>query len=162
MTSEALAHLSNNLLYSAMAVYAVAMYCYAAELAFGTPRRRSAEQSDRELVAVGASPAYDVPGPTVATDEDAERLARAGILYAPDFVINAGGLINVYNELLGGYNRERALRMTRGIYLNLTRVFETAKRDGITTAVAADRVAEERIATVRKLGSKHWGRLLAR
>ncbi len=93
---------------------------------------------------------------------DSKLLEERGILYAPDFVINAGGLINVYNELLGGYNRERALRMTRGIYLNLTRVFETAKRDGVTTAVAADRVAEERIATVRKLGSKHWGRLLAR
>jgi leucine dehydrogenase len=94
--------------------------------------------------------------------EDSDRLRDAGILYAPDFVINAGGLINVYNELLGGYNRERALRMTRGIYLNLTRVFETAKRESITTAVAADHVAEERIATVRKLGSKHWGRLRAR
>jgi leucine dehydrogenase len=93
---------------------------------------------------------------------DSTLLEQRGILYAPDFVINAGGLINVYNELLGGYNRERALRMTRGIYLNLTRVFETAKRDGVTTAVAAGRVAEERIATVRKLGSKHWGRLLAR
>jgi leucine dehydrogenase len=93
---------------------------------------------------------------------DSALLEQRGILYAPDFVINAGGLINVYNELLGGYNRERALRMTRGIYLNLTRVFETAKREGTTTAVAADRVAEERIATVRKLGSKHWGRLLAR
>jgi len=93
---------------------------------------------------------------------DGALLDQRGILYAPDFVINAGGLINVYNELLGGYNRERALRMTRGIYLNLTRVFETAKRESITTAVAADHVAEERIATVRKLGSKHWGRLLAR
>jgi leucine dehydrogenase len=93
---------------------------------------------------------------------DAALLEQRDILYAPDFVINAGGLINVYNELLGGYNRERALRMTRGIYLNLNRVFETARRDGITTAVAADRVAEERIATVKRLGSKHWGRLLAR
>jgi leucine dehydrogenase len=93
---------------------------------------------------------------------DGALLDQRGILYAPDFVINAGGLINVYNELLGGYNRERALRMTRGIYLNLTRVFETSRRDGISTALAADRVAEERIATVRKLGSKHWGRLLAR
>jgi leucine dehydrogenase len=95
-------------------------------------------------------------------ERDSKLLEARGILYAPDFVINAGGLINVYNELLGGYNRERALRMTRGIYLNLTRVFETAKRDKVTTAVAAGRVAEERIATVRKLGSKHWGRLLAR
>ena len=77
MTSEALAHLSNNLLYSAMAVYAVAMYCYAAELAFGTPRRRNAEQPDRELVTVGGAPAYDVPVPTVDTDEDAARLSKA-------------------------------------------------------------------------------------
>jgi leucine dehydrogenase len=89
-------------------------------------------------------------------------LDQRGILYAPDFVINAGGLINVYNELLGGYNRERALRMTRGIYLNLTRVFETAKKAGISTASAAGRVAEERIATVQQLRAKHWGRLLAR
>jgi len=80
VTSEALAHLSNNLLYSAMAVYAVAMYCYAAELAFGTPRRRKAEQPDRELVAVGAAPAYDVPVSTAVTDEDAARLGKASRL----------------------------------------------------------------------------------
>jgi leucine dehydrogenase len=97
-------------------------------------------------------------------DEETHSLMlhERGILYAPDFVINAGGLINVYNELLGGYNQERALRMTRTIYLNLMRVFEIARRDGVTTALAADRVAEERIATVRKLGSQHWGRLLQR
>jgi len=89
-------------------------------------------------------------------------LEDRGILYAPDFVINAGGLINVYNELLGGYNQERALRMTRGIYLNLTRVFEISRRDGIPTSEAADRVAEERIAKVQQLGSRHWGRLIAR
>lgn len=91
----------------------------------------------------------------------AKMLAEREILYAPDFVINAGGLINVYNELMGGYNQERALRMTRSIYLNLSRVFEIARRDGITTAVAADRLAEERIATVKKLGSRHWGRMLS-
>ena len=47
---------------------------------------------------------------------DSTLLEGRGILYAPDFVINAGGLVNVYNELLGAYNRERALRMTRSIY----------------------------------------------
>jgi cytochrome c-type biogenesis protein CcsB len=80
VTSEALAHLSNNLLYSAMAVYAVAMYCYAAELAFGTPRGRKAEQPDRELVAVGAAAAYDVPVLTVDTDADEARLSKASRL----------------------------------------------------------------------------------
>jgi leucine dehydrogenase len=90
------------------------------------------------------------------------ELDRLGILYAPDFVINAGGLINVYNELSGHYNQERALRMTRSIFLNLTRVFEIAQRDGIPTSEAADRVAEERIAKIKALGSQQWGRLIER
>ncbi len=93
-------------------------------------------------------------------DRDGQALYERGILYAPDFVINAGGLINVYNELGGGYNRERALRMTRGIYLNLMRVFQISKEEGIPTSVAADRLAEERIATITKLGSRHWGRFI--
>ncbi len=91
----------------------------------------------------------------------AEMLTDREILYAPDFVINAGGLINVYNELMGGYSQERALRMTRSIYLNLSRVFEIAKHDGITTAIAADRLAEERIETIKKLGTRNWGRMLS-
>jgi len=91
-------------------------------------------------------------------DRDGVALHEREILYAPDFVINAGGLINVYNELVGGYNRERALRMTRGIYLNLMRVFEISQSEKIPTYVAADRVAEERIEKVSKLGARHWGR----
>jgi leucine dehydrogenase len=97
---------------------------------------------------------------------DAERhgreLTERGILYAPDFVINAGGLINVYNELTGSYNQERALRMTRSIYLNLMRVFEIAEAHGIPTAEAGDRVAEERIAKIKSLGVRHWGRMIER
>jgi leucine dehydrogenase len=91
---------------------------------------------------------------------DGKELHGRGILYAPDFVINAGGLINVYNELGGDYNRERALRMTRGIYLNLMRVFQISKQEGIATHAAADRLAEERIETIKKLGSRHWGRFI--
>ncbi len=91
---------------------------------------------------------------------DGQALHERGILYAPDFVINAGGLINVYNELAGGYNRERALRMTRGIYLNLMRVFEISKADGAPTHEAADRMAEERIERIKQLGPRHWGRLI--
>ncbi len=97
-------------------------------------------------------------------DEEVDGMAlqERAILYAPDFVINAGGLINVYNEFMGSYKQERALRGTRGIYLNLTRVFEIAEEEKIPTYAAADRVAEERIATISKLGSRHWGRLLNR
>jgi leucine dehydrogenase len=95
-------------------------------------------------------------------EDHSRRLHERGILYAPDFVINAGGLINVYNELTGEYNQERALRMTRSIFLNLTRVFEIAQRDGIPTAEAADRVAEERIGRIKALGARQWGRLISR
>src|SRR4029079_14864995 len=91
--------------------------------------------------------------------EDADRDGRAlygrGILYAPDFVGNAGGLINVYNELLG-YNKERAMRGARGIYGSMGRVFAIAKREKIPTYVAADRMAEERIAHVRGLTPRNW------
>jgi leucine dehydrogenase len=93
-------------------------------------------------------------------ERDGRELHARGILYAPDFVINAGGLINVYNELGGEYNRERALRMTRGIYLNMMRVFQISKEDEIATYLAADRLAEERIETIKKLGSRHWGRFI--
>lgn len=90
---------------------------------------------------------------------DGSALEQRGILYAPDFVINAGGLINVYNELTG-YNQDRALRMTRGIYLNMMRVFEIAQAQEIPTYVAADRVAAERIHRLRRLQARHWGRML--
>ena len=87
-------------------------------------------------------------------------LQERGILYAPDFVINAGGLINVYNELMTSYSRERALRMTRGIYLNLMRVFEISESQSVPTAVAADHMAEERITKIKALGPQHWGQQL--
>lgn len=92
---------------------------------------------------------------------DGQALFERGILYAPDFMINAGGLINVYNELGGEYNRDRALRMTRTIYLNLMRAFEVSKAEQLPTNEAADRVAEERLATVSKLGARHWGRFIS-
>ncbi|HRC86453.1 MAG TPA: Glu/Leu/Phe/Val dehydrogenase dimerization domain-containing protein [Thermoanaerobaculia bacterium] len=94
-------------------------------------------------------------------DRDSAALEARKILYAPDFVINAGGLINVYNELAElGYNQDRAMRMTRGIYLNMMRVFDIAKAEGIPTSKAADRVAEERISRVKSVGTRRWGRLL--
>ncbi|PTM58559.1 Leu/Phe/Val dehydrogenase [Desmospora activa] len=81
-------------------------------------------------------------------NEHGDILAEKGIVYAPDYVINAGGLINVADELLG-YNRERAMKKVEGIYDTILRVFEIAKRDSIPSYQAADRMAEERIATLR-------------
>jgi leucine dehydrogenase len=76
-------------------------------------------------------------------------LADKGILYAPDFLINAGGLINVFSELQG-YNRKDALSHTEKIYDTTIEIFEKAKRENLTTVEAAKRIAEERITAAKK------------
>lgn len=77
-----------------------------------------------------------------------------GIVYAPDYVINAGGVINVADELYG-YNRERALKRVESIYDTIAKVIEISKRDGIATYVAAHRLAEERIASLKNSRSTY-------
>jgi len=76
-----------------------------------------------------------------------DMLEEKGIAYAPDYVINAGGVINVYDELIG-YNRERALRRTKNIFDNIKKVFKISNRDNIPTYEAADIMAEERIENI--------------
>jgi|SRR5688572_6140557 len=76
-------------------------------------------------------------------------ILERGILYAPDYVINAGGLINVYVEL-HGYDRTRALALTREIYSRLRKVFAVAQELGIPPSVAADRIVEQRLAQGRR------------
>lgn len=76
-----------------------------------------------------------------------------GIVYAPDYVLNAGGVINVADELLG-YNQERALKKVETIYNNVEKVINISKRDKIPTYMAADRMAEERIEKIRKSRSQ--------
>ncbi len=93
----------------------------------------------------------------LATDECGDELERRGILYAPDYAVNAGGLMNVSIEF-EGYNRERAKRMMRTIYYNVSKIFQIADRDGISTWKAADRMAEERISTIGKLKLPFMGR----
>ena len=86
-----------------------------------------------------------------------DQLRELGILYAPDYVVNAGGLMNVFVEL-EGYSPERAFEKTRRVYDNCMRVFDIAKRDNVSTNQAADRLAEERIRTVGALRQRHQGK----
>jgi valine dehydrogenase (NAD+) len=73
-------------------------------------------------------------------------LARAGVLYAPDYVVNAGGLINIAEELTpGGYRPDRARAAVGRIFDTVASVLQVAEADGVTTAEAADRRAEQRI-----------------
>jgi leucine dehydrogenase len=84
----------------------------------------------------------------LADDGLAAAVAERGILYAPDFVVNAGGLINVYREIRG-YGEERARELVLGIEDNLAGIFEAAAEGSITPLEAARAVALERLATAR-------------
>jgi leucine dehydrogenase len=79
-----------------------------------------------------------------------QLLKQKDILYAPDFLINAGGLINVYSELMD-YDRETALQQTRKIYDTTLEIFSKAEQEHITTHQAALKLAKERIANAKKI-----------
>lgn len=93
----------------------------------------------------------------LAEQRHGDHLRELGILYVPDYVINAGGLMNVFVEL-EGYSSDRSFEKTRKVYDNCMQVFEIAKRDGIGTHIAADRLAEHRIETVGRLKQRHSGK----
>ncbi|MGM0669491.1 MAG: Leu/Phe/Val dehydrogenase [Gemmatimonadota bacterium] len=86
----------------------------------------------------------------------AKEVEARGILYGPDYLVNAGGLINVYAEI-EGWPAERSLRKAGEIYNTLLRILELAEAEAITSAEAADRVAEQRIAEVGYLHRTELG-----
>jgi valine dehydrogenase (NAD+) len=79
-----------------------------------------------------------------------KRLEERGILYAPDYCVNSGGVIQVADEL-EGFSFERAQQRASGIFDTTRRVFELAKSDGVPPAIAADRLAERRMRDVGRL-----------
>ncbi|HLG04091.1 MAG TPA: Glu/Leu/Phe/Val dehydrogenase [Bacteroidia bacterium] len=76
-----------------------------------------------------------------------------GIHYAPDYVVNAGGLINVYSEV-AKYGREYALEQAENIYVTTAGIFAMSKKEHIPTYMAANRMAEERIAAIAHIRTK--------
>lgn len=84
------------------------------------------------------------------SNECGTQLEARGILYAPDYAINAGGLMNQAIELQG-YSEERARRMVQTTYDIIARIFETAERDRIPSWQAADQLAEQRIRAVGRI-----------
>lgn len=79
-----------------------------------------------------------------------KMLEELGILYAPDYVVNAGGLIQVADEI-DGFSEPRARAKAAGIFDTTRRIFRLAKEEGVPPAVAADRLAERRMAEVGRL-----------
>ncbi|WP_436793949.1 Glu/Leu/Phe/Val dehydrogenase dimerization domain-containing protein [Actinospongicola halichondriae] len=85
----------------------------------------------------------------LATDDDDNRIAQRGILYVPDYVVNAGGVINIAEEAgtgaSGGYDHDRAWKRIEGIADTVTNILSLAEDASITPAEAADRYAEDRL-----------------
>lgn len=90
----------------------------------------------------------------LAEERHGQILQKRNIFYAPDFVIGAGGLINVVNEL-EGYRPERALKKAEGIYDLMKRVIELSKSEKLPTSAAANLFAERRIREVKKFKQRH-------
>ena len=104
---------------------------------------------------VSALPAQIVCGGAnnqLATPEMADLLRERGILYAPDYLVNAGGVIQVEDER-HGFAFDRAKTKTEVIFDVALRVFRTADEEGVSPAVAADRLAEERMRSVGRLAA---------
>jgi leucine dehydrogenase len=80
------------------------------------------------------------------------EVLKRGILYAPDYLVNAGGIINCYWEIVG-YNRNAALAQAEGIYSTALNIFNISKSKSIPTYLAANQLAEARIASIAKIKS---------
>ena len=93
----------------------------------------------------------------LAEDRHGDALRELGILYAPDFVANAGGLMNVFVEL-EGYSFDRALEKTNQVYDNIMNVYKIAKEKNISTEKAAVEMAEMRLKKIGNLRLHHQGR----
>jgi valine dehydrogenase (NAD+) len=83
-----------------------------------------------------------------------KQVDERGILYAPDYCVNSGGVIQVADEL-EGFSFDRAQQRATGIFETTRQVFELAKADSVTTAEAADRLAERRMREVGRLRGIH-------
>ena len=92
------------------------------------------------------------------TEEDGEALHQRDILYAPDYVINAGGVINLSFEIGVPYREEDAMERVARIHDSAAQVIEVSKSQGVSTNMAAARIAEERIQSVRRVKGMHRGR----
>jgi leucine dehydrogenase len=80
-----------------------------------------------------------------------DELMRRGILYAPDYIANAGGTVFDTDRLWGGVNAERGMSKVAKIYERMKQVIQVANAQNMPTYLAADRIAEERIAQARAI-----------
>ena len=108
--------------------------------------------SDEVLAVLGAKIVCGAANNQLAHPGIEKQLEERGILYAPDYCVNSGGLIQVADEL-AGFSFERAQQRAAGIFDTSRQVFTLAQADGVPPAIAADRLAERRMREVGRLRS---------
>lgn len=119
------------------------------------PCARGATLNDQTIPKLKCKAVAGAANNQLLEPKHAYALRERGIVYAPDYVINAGGIVNVSIELLpGGYDEKAALKKVDRVYDNLKRVYQIARSESISTHDAAARLAEERIAKARAAQSK--------
>ncbi|PRY82990.1 Glu/Leu/Phe/Val family dehydrogenase [Alkalibacterium olivapovliticus] len=111
------------------------------------------DESLKKIEAAGIKVIAGAANNQLAETRHGDKLDEMGLVYAPDYIINAGGVIQVADEFNGGYNKGRARMSVDRIYDQIEKVFKIAERDGIPAYKAADILAEERIAAVRNTRS---------
>jgi leucine dehydrogenase len=122
---------------------------HAAAVDLYSPCALGAGLNDQTIPELGAPVICGAANNQLATEADGARLVARGITYAPDYVVNAGGIINVSAEYLGEAANVVESRV-RAIAPRLLRVLETAKSENITPQAAADRIVREKLAAARK------------
>jgi leucine dehydrogenase len=123
---------------------------YGADAEIYAPSALGATINDETIPQLKAQIVAGAANNVLAEARHGDALHQRGILYAPDYVINAGGLINVCGEL-NGWSAERSMRKAGDIYATLIQIFDLAEAEGVPTYVAADRIAERRIDAVGKI-----------
>jgi len=83
-------------------------------------------------------------------------LVEKGILYAPDYIINAGGVVDVYFEAINEYIESKVIKKVKEIYNTVAEVYTIAEKDNMTTSKAAERLAERRIEQIAGIHRKFF------
>ncbi|MDX1655710.1 MAG: Glu/Leu/Phe/Val dehydrogenase dimerization domain-containing protein [Candidatus Competibacteraceae bacterium] len=100
--------------------------------------------NDKTLPQLKAKVVAGAANNQLAEERHGRELLERGILYAPDYVINAGGIIDVSYERHGSYDRDAMFRHISGIYDTLLEIFQRADSEKLPTGIVADHIAEER------------------
>lgn len=138
--------------------YGVSIYrgndIYSEDIDIYSPCALGATVNDDTIYKIKAQVIAGAANNQLANEEIHGRILKEReIVYAPDFLINAGGIINVYAEL-EGYDKQEIVRKTENIYNTTLEILEKAGSNGITTNQAALNIAKERIAKRKKENSK--------